>query len=232
MNIQIQIMKQFSIFLILSFLILVSCTTTKPLTSNVNPKEVTDLKLLEPYSYISKISKGNRQQLDDSISTASKRHIIKVLENLNGQIPLTGKIILSDTSINKTLEKEFESLILTADRTKNISNLKITPTIDKVLEANGVRFGLITVGSGFTRIKGNYGKQVAKGAAMAILTLGMYYQTPVKAYSTIYVMIVDSKEDNISFFRKSYLQDKEPLDENVLTKQYKDIFKGYFLPTK
>ena len=225
-------MKRFNTLVILIFLILVSCTTTKFLTSNVNPNEVTDLKFLEPYSYISKISKGNRGQLDDSLSITSKQLIIKVLENFKEQIPITGEIILSDTSINKTLEKEFESLILTADRSKNISNLKITPTIDKILEANRVRFGLLTVGNGFTRLKGNYGKQVAKGAALGILTLGMYVQTPIKAYSTIYVMIVDSKEDNITFFRKSYLQDKEPLDENVLTKQFKDIFKGYFLTTK
>jgi hypothetical protein len=225
-------MKRFNILVILIFLILVSCTTTKFLTSNVNPNEISDLKFLEPYSYISKISKGNRGQLDDSLSIKSKQLIIKVLESLKGQIPITGEIILSDTSINRTLEKEFESLILTADRSRNISNLKITPTIDKILEANGVRFGLLTVGTGFTRLKGNYGKQVAKGAALGILTLGMYVQTPIKAYSTIYVMIVDSKEDNISFFRKSYLQDKEPLDENVLTKQFKDIFKGYFLTTK
>jgi hypothetical protein len=225
-------MKRFKIYLILSCLVLSSCTTTKLLTSNVNPSEVTDLKLLEPFSYISMIKKGNRGQLDDSLSIISKQLVIKVLSNLKGKLPLIGEIILSDSTINKNLEKEFESLILTADRSKNISNLKITPTIDKILEANNVRFGLLTVNTGFTRTKGNYGKEIAKGAALCILTLGMYVQTPIKAYSTVYAMIVDSKEDNVSFFRKSFLQDKEPIDENVLTKQYKDIFEGYFLTTK
>ena len=173
--------------------------------------------------------KNNRGELDDSLSAVSRELIGKVLHDLKGQVPLTGEIILSDSAINKTLEKEFESLILTADKTGNISTLKITPVIDRILEANNTRFGLLTVSTGFTRARGNYGKQVAKGAGLAILTLGMYYQTPVKAYSAMYVMIVDSKDDNISFFRKSYLQDKEPLDETVLTKQFKDIFKGYFL---
>ena len=67
------------------------------------------------------------------------------------------------------------------------------------------------------------------GAALGILTLGMYYQTPIKAYSTIYVMIVDSRDNNVAFFRKSYLQDREPIDESVLVKQYNKIFEGYFL---
>jgi len=221
-------MKHFKLFFILSCLILYSCTATKPLTSNVRPSQVTDLKLLEPFSYISMIKKGNRGQLDDSISFIANQVIYNVLKNNSGQLPLTGDIILPDTAIKNSLEKEYEFLILSADRTKNITNLKITPTIDKVLEANDTRFGLLIINTGFTRIKGNYGKEVAKGALLGVLTLGMYYQTPIKAYSTIYAMIVDSKEDNVAFFRKSYLQDQEPLDESVLTKQIKKIFEGYF----
>jgi len=223
-------MKRITFILSMIYFFLSSCTTTKPLLSHISPTEVTDLKLLEPFSYISMIKKGNRGEIDDSISSESRQLVIKVIEDFKPKIPLTGKIILSDTTVRNNLEKEFESLIRTAERTKSISNLKITPVIDKVLEANNVRFGLITVTTGFTRIKGNYGKQVVKGAGLAILTLGMYYQTPIKAYSTVYAMIVDSKQDNVSFFRKSFLQDKEPLDESTLVKQYRDIFKGYFLP--
>lgn len=225
-------MKHQTIFLILSCIILSSCTATKLLTSNVQPTEVTNLKLLEPYSYISMIKKGNRGQLDDSISSISKQLNINVLKSFNGQIPITGDIILIDSTINKDLEKECENLILTAERNKSISNLKITPILDKILEANDTRFGLIIICTGFTRLKGNYGKEIAKGAALGILTLGMYYQIPIKAYSTIYAMIVDSKEDNVAFYRKSFKQDLEPLDQEVLTNQYKKIFEGYFWTTK
>lgn len=221
-------MKHFKVILILSCLFLSSCTATKLLTSNIKPTEVTDLKLLEPFSCISMIKKGNKGRLDDSISFISKQLVFKVLENYKGQLPLTGELILSDTAVKNSLEKEYELLILTADRTKSISNLKITPAIDKILEANDTRFGLLIINTGFIRSKGNYGKEIAKGAALGILTLGMYYQTPVKAYSAIYAMIVDSKEDNVAFFRKSFLQDKEPLDESVLIKQIKKIFEGYF----
>ena len=223
-------MKHFTF--ILSLLILSSCTATKLLTSNVKPAEVTDLKLLEPYSYISMIKKGNRGGIDDSISSTSKQLLFKVLESYKGQLPLTGKIILSDTVINKTLEKEYEYLMLTADRTKSITNLKITPTLDKILEVNETRFGLIIICTGFTRVKGNYGKEIVKGAALGILTLGMYYQTPIKAYSNIYAMIADSREDNIAFYRKSFIQDKEPLNQTVLTGQFNKIFEGYFWTSK
>jgi hypothetical protein len=225
-------MRLNTIFLIISCIILSSCTATKLLTSNVQPSEITDLKLFEPHSYISIIKKGNKGEVDDSISSISEQLNISVLNSFNGQIPISGNIILTDATTNKILEKECENLIITADRNKNISNLKIPPTLDKVLEANKSRFGLIIVCTGFTRQKGNYGKEIAKGAALGLLTLGMYYQTPIKAYSTIYTMILDSKENNVAFYRKSYKQNMEPLDQSVLTNQYKKIFDGYFWTTK
>ena len=225
-------MKPLNLIFLTACLLMLSCTTSKLLTSTLPPAEVTDLKLLEPCSYISKITKGNRGEIDDSMSAVSSQLLVKVAESFKGQIPLTGKIILSDSAVNNDLEKEFESLSFTAEKMDDVSHLQITPTLDKVLEANEARFGLITVATGFTRIKGNYGKEIVKGAALGLLTLGMYYQSPVKAYSTIYVMIADSKENNVAFFRKSYLQDKEPLDEAVLTKQFKDIFTDYFFTKK
>ena len=223
-------MKGIKIFLLLICCGFISCTVTKPLTSDVTPAEVTDLKLLEPYSYISMIKKGNQGELDDSISDISKQLNMDALKSYTGKIPLKGEIFLTDSTVNHQLEKEYEQLILTAEKNRDITHLRITPTLDKVLESNETRFGLVVVSSGFTRVKGNYGKQVLKGAALGILTMGMYYQTPVKAYSTVYAMIVDAKKDNVAFFRKSFLQDQEPINPNVLSKQYEDIFEKYFWP--
>lgn len=222
-------MPYLKFFLVLVCCGMISCTATKPLTSHVSPGEVTGLKLLEPFAYMEMIEKGNKARLNDSISDISKQLNMQVLKSMNDQIPISGDIILKDPEINKSLEQEYEYLMVSAERDKSISNLKITPTLDKILEANDTRFGLIIVSSGFTRVKGNYAKQILKGGALGILTLGMYYQAPVKAYSTLYAMIVDSKDDNIAFFRKSFLPDREPLDPTVLTKQYKKIFDGYFL---
>lgn len=223
-------MKGIKIFLLLICCGFISCTVTKPLTSDVTPAEVTDLKLLEPYSYISMIKKGNQGELDDSISDISKQLNMDALKSYTGKIPLKGEIFLTDSTVNHQLEKEYEQLILTAEKNRDITHLRITPTLDKVLESNETRFGLVVVSSGFTRVKGNYGKQVLKGAALGILTMGMYYQTPVKAYSTVYAMIVDAQKDNVAFFRKSFLQDQEPINPNVLSKQYEDIFEKYFWP--
>jgi hypothetical protein len=223
-------MKKIKLFIFASGILLTtSCTTTKLLTSGVSPSEVTDLQKFQTFAYITLIESGNRGRLNDTISNKSIKIFSEALVTFKNSIPVTGEISVSDTLTQKKIEKEVEFLCISADRQRSISNLKITPMLDSLLEERGKRFGLITVTTGFTRTKGNYGGQVAKGAAMGLLTLGMYYQTPIKANSTVYAMIVDAKENNIAFFRKSFLQDKEPLDKDVLTKQIQKIFENYFL---
>lgn len=184
--------------------------------------------MLEPVSYISFVETGNKARYDDSISQSSQALVAKTLKSFSDKIPVTGETTVTDPRKKQKLTKEIEYLCLSAEKQRSISNLKITPTIDSLLENKGKRFGLITISTGFTRRKGNFGGQVAKGVLTGVLTLGMYSQTPIKANSTLYVMIVDSKDNNIAFFKKSTLQDKDPLNEEVISKQIQKVFEGYF----
>ncbi len=218
--------RQFT--LLLGVLILTSCSTTKLLTSTVKPYEITNLQKFETLSYISLIERGNQGKYNDTLSYKSKTLFSGVLDTFENNIRLTGDIFVYDLLTKQKIEKEIEYLCKTADLRKSIANLKIPRTLDSLLETSQNRFGLITVTTGFTRVKGNYGKQVAKGVGLGILTLGMVYGSPIKAQSTVYVAIIDSKDNNIAFFRKSFLQDKEPLNEVVLRKQLENIFEGYF----
>lgn len=222
-------MEKFKLYIyLLSFSILTSCSTSKMLTSDVSPDEIKDLQKFQTFAYISLIERSNNGNLNDTLSQESTEIFNEVLSTYNTQIPFGGNITISDTLLIKKIEKEIEYLCITADRQRSISDIKITPMLDSLLEKKGKRFGLITITTGFTRVNGNYSKQLAKGAAIGILTLGMSYQTPIKASSTVYAMIIDAKDNNIAFFRKSYLQDREPLDKNVLKIQIQKIFKNYF----
>jgi len=203
----------------------------KLLTSTVKPNEITNLQKFETLSFITLIEKGNRGEHNDTLSNKSKELFSGVLDSFENRIRLTGDIYVFDLLTRTKIEKEIEHLCTTADRQKSISKLKLPRTLDSLLETSQNRFGLITVTTGFTRIRGNYGKQIAKGIGLGILTLGMVYSSPIKAHSTVYVAIIDSKDNNIAFFRKSFLQDKEPLNEVVLRKQVQDIFSGYFWPS-
>jgi hypothetical protein len=118
--------------------------------------------------------------------------------------------------------------VISASRYTAVSSIKLTPVIDSLLEASNKRFGLITVTRGFTRGKGNFSSQIAKGVLIGIVTLGMYYQVPIKANSTLFAMIVDAKDNNVAFFKELSGQDKEPLNKTVLEKQINELFEGYF----
>ena len=225
--------KLLSSFTLLCILLFSACTTSRFAKSSVTPQEISDLQLFPTYSYISMIEKGNQSKLNDSISRKAEQLLHQILIENKGQIPFTGEInIPKESSTASKIKQELETLFVTAAKQKDIAKIGLTTTIDSLLEQSGKRFGLITVSSGFTRKKSNYGKQVAKGAAVGLLTLGMYYQVPIKANSNVYTMIVDAKDNNIAFYQKSIIADKEPLDEVVLRKQIKKLYEGYFYPKK
>ncbi|HPO62798.1 MAG TPA: hypothetical protein PK762_06910 [Candidatus Kapabacteria bacterium] len=223
-------MKRFSIFiLILSSILFVSCSSVSKIqTSKVKPYEIKELQKFKTISYVELIESGNDAVFNDSISKKSENALSEALMNYKDKISLKGEIIVNDTFLQKQIELEISFLYYSIDAQDIFSTLKITPKIDSLLESKGKRFGLITIVSGFTRAKGNYGAQIAKGIGMGIATLGFYSETPIESYSNLCIMIVDSKENNIAFFRKSSLKEEEPYDSEVLKKQIFDIFEGYF----
>ena len=209
-----------------------SCSTSKFLTSDVKPVEITRMLEIEPFSYISLIEKGNQGVLNDSISSIALEGLNKSLEIFSGKLHLSSeKIILTDSIERGKLEEELRIMIMSAERNRSLKNIQITPLIDSLLNVNNERFGLLVVQSGFTRTKGNYRGQMAKGVGVGLLTgllTGMAYtQTPIKANSVLYVMIVDRQNNNVAFYNKSILQ-KEPTEIENIKQQINKVFEKYF----
>ena len=222
-------MKKHTIILIvLVSTLLLSCSTTKILRSPVLVNELSDIQRFEPISYIQIIKNSNIQTYSDSLSMVSKKIITTVLDRNKETIPITGELVVSDIFLKDTLEKEIDYLFYLSSKHSEKTLPQLTPVIDSLLEANGKRFGLISMSTGFTRAKYNFGLQIAKGILVGILTMGMYVEVPVSANSNLSIMIVDSKENNVAFFNSSYLQDEEPIDSIVIEKQVQKIFNGYF----
>ena len=222
-------MKKHTIILIvLVSTLLLSCSTTKILRSPVLVNELSDIQRFEPISYIQIIKNSNIQTYSDSLSMVSKKIITTVLDRNKETIPITGELVVSDIFLKDTLEKEIDYLFYLSSKQKEKTLPQLTPVIDSLLEANGKRFGLISMSTGFTRAKYNYGLQIVKGILVGILTMGMYVEVPVSANSSLSIMIVDAKENNVAFFNNSYLQDEEPIDSIVINKQVQRIFNGYF----
>lgn len=187
---------------------------------------------VEPFSYISLIETGNKSTYNEAISSSTKIILNESVEAFRVRLRLSSREIkLSDSLEKKQMEQELNFLIMSAEQNRSKNNIPITPLISSLLNTNDVRFGLIIVQSGFTRAKGNYGGQVAKavgiGIATGLLTGMAFTPMPVKAQSTLHAMIVDNINNNVVFYNKSILQDKEPTEKENIIKQIDKVFEKY-----
>ena len=218
-----------NLLILASILTLTSCVTNKYLTSSTTTSnEINMVDYFQPLSYIQYIEKGNKSSLNDSLSQITCNNLSSVLNKNKVTLRLNEEIIVDNDTLKKKIENELGYLVRLISQRKKLNGIPLTPTINYILKNNKQRFALATVATGFGRRKGNYGGQVAKGAAIGILTLGMAIPTPIKSNLTLYAFIFDSQKNEITYYKKLLPVEKEPTDEQVLEKQLIKLFSGYF----
>jgi hypothetical protein len=215
------------LLIIAAGLILTSCATNKHLTSSTNAVEIQNLNYFTPLSYIQYIEKGNKALLSDSLSGLTSYKLDSLLQEKKEAFRLSEEIRFSNDTVKQKFERELAYLVRVINQRKKLNGIPLTPTIASVVKNSNQRFALATVATGFGRRKGNYRGQVAKGAAIGILTLGMAIPTPVKSNITLYAFIFDGEKNEIAYYKRSMPVEKEPTDGKVIDKQLKGILQGY-----
>jgi len=211
----------------------VACAGTRYVAKDFTPM-IPEMAKFETMSRIHLIEKGSRGEYNDSISWIARGELDSVLHLLGPKLPRHTEIEYASPFQSEFVGEEVDNLLvaITSNRA-NLRYLTVPPTIKSTLAAEGRRFGLIVVHDGFTRIKGNYGGQVAKsvgiGVLTGVLTMGMVSVAPVpiKENSTIHAIIVDTERDGVVFYNRSAAQ-ADPTDPNVLTKQADNVFGKIF----
>ncbi len=194
--------------------------------SAITPNSIDSLLLIPPFSYISLIEKGNRQVFDKKLSKLSSDHLTKgIKEIVDTQVAVLNLNNL-DSITNVRLRHEVVQLIQVIERSRELRNVTVPILIDSILTLNRLNYAMCIYHSGFTRSGGNYTAHLAAGIALGLLV--GFGTIPIKAYSTVYCIILDSKNKNIAFYRKCFKQDWEPVDKRITDKQLNLLFKGYF----
>ncbi len=218
-------MKKIVFFL--SIVVLVSsCTSSKLVNRSVPGSAIKEPAYFEPLAFVSVIDKGNSGKHNDSLSNVSKILLDSVIRQ-SKNLKVSKKVEIADLKLKEEIEGELEALIQNIIKTNKIEGVKIPVKIDSVLNTSNHRFTIATVASGFGRAKGNYGKQIAKGIGVGVLTLGMYTPVPIKANTILYVVIFDTQKREIIYYAKSSPLEKAPTDKKALEKQYRALFEGY-----
>jgi len=221
------------LIILVSILNLTSCGTNKHLASSTTtPTEISNVDYFQPLSYIQFIQKGNKAALSDSLSKITSENLSSLLDKNKTSLRLDREIPFPNDTVKAKVENELAYLVRLITQRKKISGIPLPHTIDSILKNNNQRFALATIATGFGRRKGNYGGQVAKGAAVGILTLGMVVPTPIKSNLTLYAFIFDAAKDEITYYKKSLPVEKEPTDEQVMEKQLIKLFNGYLYDKK
>jgi hypothetical protein len=214
----------------LLILLLNSCAPKQLMTSEKRIETIEEVTLFKPATAISLISKGegNKAHFSDSLSTVANENVIMGIDRY-----LSNYFLINGIQLDSLLQEEVNNEIFQMSRMiqyqKKIVSIPFPPTIDSIMKTNNIDYALCVLHTGFSREKGNYGAQVAKGALTGLLTLGMYYTTPIKAVSDLTICILDRNNHNIAFHNKNTLQEKEPIEEENTNKQIKAIFDEYFI---
>ncbi len=209
--------------------LLASCSS-RHYTSSTKQDEMESLNYFEPFAYISYIEKGNQAFRSDSLSVITRQKTDSVLISTKAYFRLSEKISLEDDFTRARVEQELARLSLRIASRKKGEILPLSPVIDSLLAQGDQRFTLATVVTGFGRRKGNYGGQVAKGAAIGLVTLGMYMPMPVKSSLMVHAFIFDAQKKEVAFYRHTAPAEKEPTSEAALRSELTRLLGAYFYP--
>ena len=213
-----------------------SCASSRYVAADVVPSQMTDLARFEPFSDIAFIEKGNRAERNDSLTIVSQELLRVALTAVEARLPTSsdpGVIAYAGPATREITQEEVLGMLSQVTTKKQIKTMPVLPLLNDMVTASGKRYGLMVVQTGFSRRKGNYGGQVAKGVGLAILTAvatggaGYASYTPLKANSTIHAFIIDAGHDKIVFYNK-VTTEAEPCDPEVLSKQVDKLFRNVF----
>ena len=175
-----------------------SCSANRGFVSTAKRAEIKQVQQFEPLTLIGVIEKDDKMAYSDSLTEIAQGLFETALDN-DEILPVTGKIIIEDSIINNRVQYEIYMMMRYIDGRVRVKDIPIPPTIDSILEARSERFGLLAYSRGFVRTDNNYNKEVGKGVAVSLLTLGTYNSMPYKYVTHCGIVIVDSQNDNIAF---------------------------------
>lgn len=187
-----------------------SCASSRYISkSSIDPE--TGFALIEPFTWIEYMDSDRNTTYDDSLSWTCSRII-------------TEEIIASGLPLNQLIELNFDSNESYIDaitsikgiQTKKAGRYPIPIELDRLLEENGQRYGIVVFAEGFSRDSKGYMKDVLLGVAITAVTMLVSFGTvavtniPYKSALDMYLAVIDSQENCIVYYKCRAGEDLEP----------------------
>ena len=225
------------IFFSIAVLALMSCSTTRYVSKEASG--IDKITLIMPYSRVFFIDKEG-ESYDEARSSEQQRVLTKLL--MQSGLPINDSLNVVGLANQKELDEEIS--FLPAINPKEVGDLNSDGPIDKLLEKNGSRYGLIIFSEGFVKDKALYKSEVAKtlivgivgglvgatvGGAISGAAVGMSFSaTPGWAYgSSVYAMLIDTQTDKVLYYNRVNPEERNPMKEEALASQLEKLFKKF-----
>ena len=221
-------MKKTLFHLILVALAVSSCATAKYYGGFTRESAREDMALMGPVSCIYYLDEKNHESFNDTLSAFSETLVANLVDELG--VPVTGRIELNDDEKSETFDLMH---YLASSKAKKQEFFPIPGLLDRALEEEGHRYGLLVFAEGMTRDKKGYTKDAVKGAfitlATAILTLGtaVMVTTPEMYSSRVYAAVLDSETDQVVFFNVRNPEETHPLRPDPVREQLSKLLKDF-----
>ncbi len=209
------------------FLSLFSCAN-KYMSSKVKATEIKEMYLFQPIVSVFTMEKGNKVLYNAAISNETNFNLTNTIFKYKQNLPAWEYFFFKDSAGSEKINDEIKLLFRQMKIAKKTTDVPITPFLDKILETNGKRFGLIIFAEGYSRTQKNYNNELMLGALSAVVFgLGRAY-VPDKNYLSLYAIIIDAKENNIAFFNDAYGANRDPLNQIDMFNRVNELFSMYF----
>lgn len=219
-------MKKLHLLALLGLVLAFSSCSTARFASNFSADTARQgMVLLGPSALHFYLDEKNHSTIDDSLSFETQELLANMVTS-NG-LPVTRRVQLDSTEHVEAIA--FIDYI--KNKSKNVQMSCPIPTaLDRLLEAEGERYGLLIFCEGMSRDKKGFAKEVTRnilvGAAVALLTLGTMTVagSAYSAYSGIYAVVLDSMTDRVMFYNFKE-EEHSPLEVQKTFDQLENLLK-------
>ena len=221
-------MKKTLFLLLLVALAVSSCATARYYGGFTPETARQDMALMGPVSSIYYLDENYNESFNDTLSIISETLITRLVDEMG--VPVSGRIELNDDE----KEEAFAFLRYLYERDwETLDTFPIPDLLDKALEAQGYRYGLVLVARGMTRDAKEYAKEVALNVLVDVALTVLIPGTAVvpipsdSCYSQISAAVLDSETDRIVFYNATVPKEKNPLRPGPVQKQLNKLLKDF-----
>ena len=221
-------MKKTLFLLVLVVLAVSSCATARYYGGFTPETARQDMALMGPVSSIYYLDENYNESFNDTLSIISETLITRLVDEMG--VPVSGRIELNDDE----KEEAFAFLRYLYERDwETLDTFPIPDLLDKALEAQGYRYGLVLVARGMTRDAKEYAKEVALNVLVDVALTVLIPGTAVvpipsdSCYSQISAAVLDSETNRIVFYNATVPKEKNPLRPVPVQKQLNKLLKDF-----